>query len=169
MKNKISILIGGLLAVALIFGAWSVTTAYAQEGTPPTPTTGQPGDGKGPHGFRGLGDVELKAAADALGMTADEVSTALKDGKTLEQLAADAGVDLQTVQDAIKAAHAEEMRTQIDQAVTDGKMTQDKANWLLEGLDKGYLDGPGFGFEFGGGPHGRPGGGPAQPTPTANP
>lgn len=31
-------------------------------------------------------------------------------------------------------------------------MTQDKADWLLEGLDKGYLDGgPGFGFGHDGG------------------
>ena len=37
MKKKISILIGGLLAVAMIFGAARVTTAYAQDGTQPTP------------------------------------------------------------------------------------------------------------------------------------
>lgn len=99
-----------------------------------------------------LGSTELVAAAKALGMTSDELTTALQSGKTLEQLATDKGVDLQTVKDAINAAHAAEMRTQIQQAVTDGTMTQDKADWLLEGLDKGYLDGPGFGF---GGPHGH--------------
>ena len=51
------------------------------------------------------------------------------------------------------------MRTRIEQAVFDGTMTQAKADWLLEGLDKGYLDGPGFGFGFGGhGGHGGPDG-----------
>ena len=119
-----------------------------------------------------LGSVELDAAAKALGMTTDELTTALQSGKTLEQVAADQGVELQTVKDAISAAHASEMRTQIEQAVTDGTMTQDKANWLLEGLDKGYLDGPGFGP---GGPHGhgfgiQPGQTPsAQPTQQSNP
>jgi hypothetical protein len=133
----------------------SVKTAYAQEGTPPTPVAGQPSDGHG-HGGRGLGPVELEAAAKILDMTPDELSTALKDGKTLADLATAARVDIQAVQDAITAAHAEEMRTRIAQSVADGTMTQAKADWLLEGLDKGYLDGPGFGFGFGG-PHGKPG------------
>jgi hypothetical protein len=48
MKKKISILLGGLLAVAMLFGAMSVKTAYAQDGTPPTPPAGLPGDGHDP-------------------------------------------------------------------------------------------------------------------------
>lgn len=156
MKNKVMLMIGGLLAVVMIFGAVAVTNAYAQEGTPTTPTDRQ--SGGMPHGGRGLGQTELEAAAKVLGMTADELSTALKSGKTLEDLATAAGVDIQDVQDAISAARTVEMRTQIEQAVTDGSMTQDKADWLLEGLDKGYIDGRGFGLGFdvgpGGGKHG---------------
>ncbi len=167
MKKKISILAGALVAVAVLFGAVKVTTAYAQTGTPPTPVAGQQGDGRG-HGGRGLGQPELEAAAKVLGMTADELSTALKDGKTLTDLAAAANVDIQDVQDAINAAHATEMRAMIAQSVADGTMTQAKADWLLEGLDKGYLDGPGFGFGFGG-PHGQPGQQSVQPTQSANP
>ncbi len=155
MKKKISILLGGLLAVFMIFGAVTATTAYAQTSTPPATGT-TPTDGRPPGGGRGLGQAELEAAAKVLGMTSDEVSTALQSGKTLEDLATAAGVDIKDVQAAITAAHAVEMRAQIAQAVTDGKMTQAKADWLLEGLDKGYLDGPGFGFEFG---HDGPGGG----------
>jgi len=110
-----------------------------------------------------LGTVELDAAAKALDMTTDELSTALKDGKSLQDLADAAGVELQSVQDAIQAAHATEMRTQIEQAVTDGNMTREKADWLLEGLDKGFLDGPGFGL-------GGPGHGPKLvQTPSAQP
>ena len=133
------------------------------------------GNGRGPGGGHGswLSDAELNAAADALGMTSDDLSAALKDGKTLSDLATEKGVDLQTVQDAIKAARTDEIRQQINQAVTDGKMTREKADWLLEGLDKGFLDGPGFGFRFGFGfgPHGpgRPGQTPqAQPTQSSN-
>ena len=161
MKKKISILIGGLLAVVMLFGAVSVTTAYAQDGTPPTPIAGQPADGRGHGGGRGMGQVELEAAAKVLGMTADELSTALKDGKTLADLAATAGVDIQDVQDAITAAHAVELRARIEAGVTDGTIPQEKADWLLEGLEKGFLDGPGFGF---GGPHGLDG----QPTKPVN-
>jgi hypothetical protein len=170
MKKKISIVLGGLLAVAMLFGAASVTTAYAQDGTPATPVAGQDGDGHG-HGKRGLGTEELAAAAKVLGMTSDEISAALAEGKTLEDLATAAKVDIQDVKDAINAVHAEEMRANIAAAVADGSMSQEKADWLLEGLDKGFLDGPGFGF---GGPHGGTGGKPgdqpsAQPTQTAAP
>jgi hypothetical protein len=158
MKKKISIVLGGLLAVAMLFGAASVTTAYAQDGTPATPVAGQDGDKHG-HGGRGMGETELAAAAKVLGMTSDEISTALKAGKTLDDLATTAGVDIQDVKDAISAVHAEEMRASITAGVSDGTISQEKADWLLEGLDKGFLDdGHGFGF---GGPHGDKG---TQPT-----
>jgi hypothetical protein len=89
-------------------------------------------------------------------MTADELSTALQGGKTLEQVASDQGVDFAKVQEAIQAAHATELRTRIQQAVDDGTITQENADWLLEGLDKGFIGVPGaFGL---GGPHGGPGG-----------
>jgi uncharacterized membrane protein len=112
-----------------------------------------------------LGPTELEAAAKTLGMTTDDLSAALKSGKTFQELADTAGVQLQTVQDAIKAARTDQIRTQIEQAVKDGKLTQAKADWLLEGLDKGFLDGPGFGFGFGG-PRGHNGfrGGPGPFT-----
>jgi hypothetical protein len=101
-------------------------------------------------------------------MTTDELTTALQSGKR-EQLASDAGVDLQDVQDAVQAAHETELRERIAQGVSDGTISQEKADWLLEGLDKGFLDGPGFGFGFG--PHGpRPNQTPsAQPTQSSSP
>ena len=146
MKNKMSILIGGLLVALLVVGVIGARSAYAQS---PASTFLH---GRGPGDGRGLGLVELQVAAEALDMTTDELITALQSGKTLEQVAEDAGVDLQDVQDAIRAAHETELRARIGQAVSDGTMTQEKADWLLEGLEKGFLDGPGFGFGFG--PHG---------------
>jgi hypothetical protein len=161
MKNKFLMWTAGLLAALIVVGAVGATAVYADDSTPPATTSADPlGGGRGPRGERGgrgLPAAELEAAAKVLGMTSEELSAALKEGKTLEDLATAAGVDLQDVQDAIKAVHEAEMRTRIEQAVTDGTMTQAKADWLLEGLDKGYLDGPGFGFGFGGGRHGGPG------------
>ena len=218
MNKKYWKWIGGLLVALMVVGAVGTAVAYAQG---PTPSIGL-GDGHGPGGGRGsLGSAELEAAAKALGMTTDDLSAALKEGKTLEQLATEkgvdfqtvqdairaarplrlgsteldaaakaldmttdelttalkdgktlqelvdaAGVDLETVQDAIQAAHATEMRTQIEQAVTDGNMTQAKADWLLEGLDKGFLDGRGFGF---GGPRGHGFDGDSSKSPSAQP
>jgi len=166
MKNTKSILIVGILVALLVVGGVGATIAYAQSPTNTPLHGGGPDGGRG----RGLGQVELEAAAKVLGMTTDELSTALQGGKTLEQLAQDANVDVQAVKDAIQAAHVTEMRSRIQQAVTDGKITQENADWLLEGLDKGFIGVPdGFGF---GGPHG-PGFGPgndqtppAQPQPT---
>jgi hypothetical protein len=91
----------------------------------------------------------LAAAAEALGMTADELSTQLWGGKTLADLADEANVDLQTVRDAVDAACKQATRDAIEQAVTDGRLSREQADWLLEGLDKGYW-GSGRGFGFGG-------------------
>ncbi len=160
MKKKISIVLGGLLAIAMVFGAASVTTAYAQDDTPATPPAGQPGDRPDRGGKRGMGETELAAAAKVLDMTSDELSAALKAGKTLEDLATAAGVDIQDVKDALSAVHTEEMRASI--TAGDGTISQEKADWLLEGLDKGFLDG--HGFDIGGqrdGKHGTP---PTQTT-----
>ena len=117
MKTKMLILIGGLLAALLVVGVVGATNASAQSSLTGLFHGRGPGDGQG---GRGLGTVELEAAAKALGMTTDELSAALKDGKTLEEIATAQGVDYQAVQDAITTARRTEMRTQIEQAVTDG-------------------------------------------------
>lgn len=179
MQNKKSILIGGLLVALLGLGVIGARSVYAQAPTttptapqPTSPSTplnqGQDGPG-GRHGF-GLGQPELDAAAKALNMTTADLTAALQSGKTLEQLAQDANVDIQTVKDAIQAAHVAEMRQRIQQAVSDGTITQANADWLLEGLDKGYIGVPGaFGFGHGfDGPHGHgfgPGNNPNNQTP----
>ncbi|MBI5298176.1 MAG: hypothetical protein HY869_22085 [Chloroflexi bacterium] len=148
MRKRISILIGGLLAVLMIAGAVTASVVYAQDATPPPSDSAA--DTRPPKGGRGLSQAELEAAAKALNMTTDELSSALEAGKTLEDLATAAGVDIQVVQDAISAVRAEEMRTQIAAGVADGSISQEKADWLLEGLDKGFLDdGHGFGLGIG--------------------
>jgi hypothetical protein len=124
MSGKFRIGIVTLLAIGALTVALS-GTALAQEETPvpaPAPFFG--------HGFaRGMGgQVGLEAAAD---------------------LADEKGIDLQDVQDAVNAALETAKRDAIEQAVEDGDLTREHADWLLEGLDKGYLGGHGFGH-FGG-------------------
>src|SRR5271157_469243 len=151
-KKKLWMIIGGVLTVMLVIGSVGAIAVYAQS---PTPTTtpsghsawrGRTGNGQG---GSYLGQTELDAAAKALGMTSADLSAELKSGKTLSAIATEKGANLQTVQQAIQTARDAQFTTQINQAVATGKMTQAKANWLLEGLKDGYLNGPGFGFGFG--------------------
>ena len=170
MKNKMSIVIAGLLIALLVVGVVGATGVFAQSSSTTLSHGFGPGWGRGLR----LGSVELEAAAKVLDMTTDELSTALQSGKTLEQVAEAAGVDFADVQEAIQAAHATEMRERIQQAVDDGSITQENADWLLEGLEKGFIGVPGaFGF---GGHHGGPGLEPGtnqdpvqQPTPQSTP
>jgi hypothetical protein len=143
----------GILGL-LIFGALAVVltgSALAQDETP-TPDSGNlNGWGRGfRHGFGG--QVGLEAAAEVLGMTTDELSNQLWAGETLASLAEEAGVDLQELRDAVEAAQVQATRDAIEQAVEDGNLTRDHADWLLEGLDNGYWSG--FGRGGRGGFHG---------------
>ena len=104
----------------------------------------------GPFGKHALDGAALEAVADVLNMSPDEVTAALEDGKTLPDLAEGAGVDMEDIKNALDALHAETMREHIAQAVEDGTMSQDKADWLLEGLDKGFMDGMRFFSRHGG-------------------
>jgi hypothetical protein len=163
-----TIAIVGILALGTLLTA----TALAQEETPapeeelvPVPRMWS-GRGRGM-----MDETALEAAADVLGMTADELSTQLWGGKTLADLAEEQGVDLADVQAAVEAARDRAMGDAIEQAVEDGDLTRDHADWLLEGLDNGYLGHGRFGGFGGcggmrGGRHGGPGafGGPESET-----
>ena len=144
----------GALIVAVVVAMGAISPALAQTATTSAPAARLAHGG----GFgRGLcGEAGLEAAAKALGMTADELSTQLWGGKTLADLADDAGVELQAVRDAVEAACEQATRDAIEQAVTDGQLTREHADWLLEGLDNGYWGGHGFGFGGRGFGHGGP-------------
>jgi hypothetical protein len=160
---------GVALAAAVIVALGSSTLAFAQEATPAAPAT-RLAHGGG-FGFGPNGQAALEAAAEALGMTADELSTQLWGGKTLAELADEAGVNLQDVRDAVEAAQLEAVRDAIAQAVEDGRITQAQADWLLQGLDNGYWGGghgTGLGFGMGRGGFGGPRGFGGSNAPSGN-
>lgn len=156
MSKWFKIGVVALLAIGAL-GALVSGVAFAQETTTSTQeVTGPTQLDRGPKGFgRGLGSqAALEAAAEALGMTVDDLKLQLWGGKTLADLADEKGVDLADVKAAVEAAQKEEVRARIEQAVTDGTITQENADWLLEGLNKGYLGSLKY---FGGGHGGRGG------------
>ncbi len=134
-----------------------VAPALAQE----EPVEGPPlGMGRG----RGMGMgwdqgswTMFDTAAEALGLSPQEFFAQSHDaGKSLTEIAEQQGVDMEAVYDAMQAAQDEAMRQNIQQGVEDGSLSQEHANWLLEGLDQGFFPGgPGFGRGFGG-PRGIP-------------
>ena len=69
-------------------------------------------------------------------MTTDELITALRSGKTLEELATEAGVDIQEVQDAIQAARATDMRERIQQARTTARSPRNTRTGFSKALRK---------------------------------
>ena len=80
------------------------------------------GPGGGPGGGR---VVDLAAAAEAIGVTEDELRTALRaEGATPASVAAEHDVDRQVLVDALVAAGEERLA----QAVTDGRLTQEEAD-----------------------------------------
>lgn len=82
------------------------------------------GGGRGDHGPRGM---QLETVATTLGMTADEVRTAISGGQTLAQLAESKG---KTAQDLIDALIAQ-LTAHLDEEVASGEHTQEEADARL--------------------------------------
>jgi hypothetical protein len=95
------------------------------------------------HGFerglhRGLlgGDV-WEAAADALGIESSELIGALRDAGSLQAVAEDQGVSY----DAVKASVTAAIQADLDAAVADGALTQERADALIERVTTWLDDG----------------------------
>ena len=132
------------------------------------PDHGGPGGAGGPGpGHRGPGFGNLDAAAKALGMTADDLRTAMQGGKSLADVAKSKGIDVNQVIDALMA----ELKTHLAAEVASGEHTQAQADQILADAKARITDfvngkapagGPGFGGHDGpGGPGGF--GGPGGP------
>jgi hypothetical protein len=131
----------------------------------------RPAHGPGGHGGPGFGR-DLDAAAKALGMTGDELRTALQGGQSLADVAKAKGIDVAKVIDALVA----EFKAHLDQEVASGEHTQAEADQKLadarariEAFVNGTAPagGPGFGDHGPGGPghhHGPDGAAPAAPA-----
>jgi hypothetical protein len=82
---------------------------------------------RGERGRGGKGGAGLEVAAQALGMTADELQAALKGGQTLAQVAESKGVNVQVVVDALVASAT----NHINEEVASGELTQAEADEKL--------------------------------------
>ena len=142
MKKKLLIGAGVALIVLLLAGLAGAALVFAQEPTPPVPFGGHGGGwgrggfGRGGFGWAGGGQwTVFDTAAEALGLTPEEFFAELHAGKSLDEIAEAKGVDVQTLYDAMNAARAEAEKQAIQQAVEDGRITQEQADQMLERLE----------------------------------
>jgi len=197
LKLIATAIIGSVIAAAVI-----VPVAFAQEGGSATPTPFQrpgrfqegqgtapvkPGEGmghfrggrgekggmpghSGPMGGMASGHVDIfQTAATALGMSVEDLRAQLAAGKSINDVATAAGKA-----DAVKQAVTDALKAQITQSVTDGKLTQEKADKALADLStkveamlsSTHKMGMGGGCE---GKHGAPPQDGSQPTTTSKP
>jgi hypothetical protein len=157
--------IAGVAALVVAVSLVAVVGVSLAQGPTPTPTPhGKFGGGMGWFGF-GMGGqggwAAFDATAKALGMTPDELFNELHSGKTLADIEKEKNVDAQTVANAVAAVRKDAISKAIEQAVTDGRLTRAQADWLLQGLNQGWL-GRGFG-------HGGFGPGRLNPNKTPTP
>jgi hypothetical protein len=79
-------------------------------------------------GMMGAGDRMLSIAADALDLSLTDLLTALQDGNSIADVAAEQGVDTQVIVDA----YVTELQEDLDEAIAEGRVTQNQADYALE-------------------------------------
>lgn len=122
MDSKIKKLVAGVaLAGALTVGTAGV--AFAADGSSTT-TTPSAQAAKHPGLRIKIRKAGVKVVTDTLGVSRQQLRDALKGGQTLSQYATSLGKDPQTVVDALTNA----ANTKLDQLVSDGTITQQRAD-----------------------------------------
>src|SRR5690606_28119959 len=86
----------------------------------------------GRHWFR----PGLDVAAEALGISEEELRDALRDGSSIADVAEERGVELQTVIDALVAS----LSAEIDEMVAEGDLDEDEAAGLKADLPERVAD-----------------------------
>ena len=128
MFKKLGIVLGSAVVVGLV-GLLVVSAALAQGSTPTATATPQAGAPQGKSGLSGRGAPGgVDEIAKLLNMTPDQIWAECVLGKTISDLAKEKGVSDQQLVDALVASQ----KTMLDQAVTDGRLTQAQADKWLE-------------------------------------
>ena len=154
------------LLTALLLGVAILTLSVASPTFAADPTRGGPGGSDSPGGGNGrqgttgtdtgipveaninldgiLGDSIHASLAEELGITTEELAACMDAGETISQIALELGFDPTTI---LVQARADAL----DQAVADGLITQEQADWLASrgnqnpaaSYEEGICDGTG--------------------------
>ena len=143
--------IAGIVALLGAVIIWGATAVSAQGPNNNNGNQQQMNQGQGgPHGTMNLmavSEEDMHAAiAAALGMSVADFEAAIDAGQTPATLAAERNIDFAVIQAAMDAVH----EAALQQAVTDGLITQEQADWMLS--HRGGQNGPmGGGYQGNGG------------------
>lgn len=140
MNKRIASIAAGAAIVGSGLAGFGLTSALAQTDETPTteaPAAEAPADGQtppegcigGPGGRHG--GPGLEAMAEAIGITEDELQTALQDGSTPAEVAEENGVSRDELIDAVVASIEEH----VAQEVEDGELTQEEADEKLAEIE----------------------------------
>lgn len=144
----VSLTVGGAAGAALFTPGLS----SAQEAD--TPSTTEPADETTDQGDRrGRRGPDFAVLADVLGLSPEEIRTAVVDGSTIAELAEAQGVAVQDVIDAL----LDEVRAHLDEHVAAGDLTQEEADEKLAGATERITTGVEEGFRQGPRGHRGPG------------
>ncbi|HLM16772.1 MAG TPA: hypothetical protein VK549_03050 [Acidimicrobiia bacterium] len=133
MDSKMKKLVAGVaLAGAMTVGMAGVAVAAdGSSSTSDSATTTQPAEtGRHPGLRLKVRRAVIAVVTDNLGVTRAELRDALQGGQTLTQYATSLGKDPQTLVDALTNA----ANTKLDQLVTDGTITQERADTVKSKL-----------------------------------
>jgi hypothetical protein len=97
---------------------------------------GPAGSGAALHGMFGARPAHDLVAqiAEALGISKDDLLAEQKAGKTLDEIATAHGTTKRALLDKVQDAMRDEHKAMLEQAVTDGKLTREQADKMLEGF-----------------------------------
>lgn len=79
--------------------------------------------------------------ADILGISVDDVKNAWAEGKTIKQLMDEKGIDPAQVQQRVKDAHLQQMKTHLQTLVGKGVITQAQADKRLQAMQSSIQNG----------------------------
>ena len=123
MKSKP--LVAAMMTGGMLLGGFGTLTAVSAQTTDDeAPSTDTQDDRSDRDGRKGKGcGKSLDAAAEAIGIEADELKAAIEEGQTIAEVAEANGVDVDTVVDAMVA----EVETKLDAKVEAERLTEDEA------------------------------------------
>jgi hypothetical protein len=155
MKKMLLVFAGFVVAVSVFSVAGF---AFAQSQTPPFPEYPYgPGmmneyDGYGPgsdHGMMGgygmgwngeegpMHEAMVEVVAEGLGLTPEEIEARHDAGETILEIAEAEGFSAEEIQDLISSAHD----VALEDAVANGLLTQEQADWMDSHMDGMWLGG----------------------------